>query len=80
MGKKLRHKRELRGLALKQGRNVILFDDAGSELEEPTGTRQQKRAEVRRREKEMYRVLREHDRQVIQTTAQNAPNLKSQKD
>ena len=79
MGKKLKHKRELRGMSLKQGRNVILFDDAGEELEEPTGSRQQKRHEIRRREKEMYRVLREHDNQVIQTTTQNAPNLKSRK-
>ena len=77
MGKKLKHKRELRGVSLRQGRNVILFDDAGEELEEPTGSRQQKRHEMRRREKEMYRVLREHDNQVIQSTLQNAPEVKS---
>ena len=77
MGKKMTHKKELRGIALTQGRNVILFDDAGEPLEEPTGSRQQKRHEVRRREKEMYRVMQEHDRQVIQSTLQNAPEVKS---
>ncbi len=80
MGKKHpKHRRELKGIQLDQGRNVILFDDQGEELGPPTGSRQQKRAEMRRRLKEMERVLREHDRETVNTRLANAAEVSSKK-
>jgi hypothetical protein len=50
-------------IPIHEGQNVILFGDDGRPLGEPTGSRQEQRTEMRRREKEKEKILKAHNEQ-----------------
>ena len=56
---------KFKGIPLQQGRTVILFDEVGNPLDDMiVGNRHQRRQELRRRMKQVEKVIRDHDAQA----------------